>query len=90
MDAARADDSGGRGRGRCVTFPPLQSLGEGGGWEGGGARQKTNSFVFLPPRLFPYFRQRQKKNRVRSRKDDWLCGFYVLDFVVSHAAARSH
>lgn len=59
VDAAKGrerDDSSGGGRGRFVTFPPLVRLGGGGGWEGegrGGSRQKTNSFVFLLPRLSP-------------------------------------
>lgn len=45
--------SGGGGRGRSVTFPPMPGLPEGRGKGREGARQKTNSFVFLPPRLFP-------------------------------------
>lgn len=88
---ARADESGGGGgRGRSVTFPPLPSLLEGVGVGGGGLDRRQTVLFFSLAAAFPYFRERRKRNRVRWRKDDWLCGFYVLDFVVSHAGAGSH
>lgn len=82
--------SGGGGRGRSVTFPPLPGLPEGRGKGRGGRETEDKQFCFSPAAAFPYFRERQKRNRVRSRKDDWLNGFYVLGFVVSHAGAGSH
>lgn len=77
MDAARADDSGGGGRGRFVTFPPLQSLGEGGGRKEG-ALDRRQTVLFFSRRGFSPISGRDRRGTECGRERmigcvDFMC-----------------